>query len=200
MQLSTEHLTAHIDDAKIMGYGSQSDTVIIDWDNDSVNVNVPLYAEDISCNNLTAAGDAVFTGTATFSNVIQGCSLCAQWADLAELYRSDADYEPGTLVKFGGEFEITVADETANAVITDKPGLILNGGQADGIYKGIALVGRTPVKVIGPVRKFDRLMADPQHPGFAKTAISGADAVAVALGDMPTEHAGAVECAVKMAL
>lgn len=65
--------------------------------------------KDISCQNLTASGNAKFTGTAVFTNTIQGCSLCALWADLAEMYRSDGDYAPGTLVSFGGDAEITIA-------------------------------------------------------------------------------------------
>jgi hypothetical protein len=85
------------------------------------------------------------------------------------MYRSDDDYEPGTLVKFGGSAEITVADNKANAVITKNPGFILNTDEdKSGIYKGIALVGRTPVKVMGPVKKFDRLKLNNELPGTAK--------------------------------
>ena len=195
-QLSTMNLTAYVDNGVIKNYdGSKT---IVDWDNDSFNFNVSCYAPDISCTNITAANNAIFNGTAVFKNTIQGCSLCALWADLAEMYKSDADYAPGTLVMFGGDAEITVAKGgIANAVITDKPGLILNGsGERDGIYKGIALVGRTPVLAVGPINRFDRLVADPFHPGVACKSDLGGNVVAVALADIPDNEIKLVECAV----
>lgn len=195
-QLSTVNLTAYVDNGVIKNYdGSKT---IVNWDNDSFNFNVSCYAPNISCTNITAANNAIFNGTAVFKNTIQGCSLCALWADLAEMYKSDADYAPGTLVMFGGDAEITVAkDGIANAVITDKPGLILNGsGERDGIYKGIALVGRTPVLAIGPINRFDRLAADPSRPGVACKSSLGGNVVAVALADIPDNEIKLVECAV----
>lgn len=195
-QLSTVNLTAYVDNGVIKNYdGSKT---IVNWDNDSFNFNVSCYAPNISCTNITAANNAIFNGTAVFKNTIQGCSLCALWADLAEMYKSDADYAPGTLVMFGGDAEITVAkDGIANAVITDKPGLILNGsGERDGIYKGIALVGRTPVLAIGPINRFDRLAADPSRPGVVCKSSLGGNVVAVALADIPDNEIKLVECAV----
>ena len=99
---------------------------------------------------------------------------------------------------FGGDAEITAAkDGIANAVITDKPGLVLNGsGERDGIYKGIALVGRTPVLAVGPINRFDRLAADPSRPGVARKSDLGGNVVAVALADIPDNEIKLVECAV----
>ena len=94
--------------------------------------------------------------------MFHGVALCAKWADLAETYESDDDYEPGTLVKFGGEKEITIAHDEANAVITSRPGFILN---SDRHGCQIALVGRTPVKVVGKVRKFDKIYLCPFNDG-----------------------------------
>ena len=79
----------------------------------------------------------------------------ACWADIAEIYESDEDYSPGTLVKFGGEKEITIASHHANAVVTSKPGVLLNDNS---VGLGITLTGRVPVKVIGPVKKFDKIV------------------------------------------
>jgi hypothetical protein len=200
LQLCSETLNAYIDRGELRSY--DGGTQILNWDNQSFNVNVKLYAEEISCSGLVVNNNAVFNGRATFKNVINGCALCAQWADLAELYKADADYPPGTLVRFGGDAEITVADGSANAVVTDRPGLVLNGcGGRDGVYKGIALVGRTPVRVYGRVRRFDRLAPDPDRPGLAKAlADRSAPAVAVALGSSDAEGEALVECAVRLEL
>lgn len=158
------------------------------WGADGVHVyndfavDGTFNALNLSCANLTAAAYALFNGAtrfegvATFTEEINGTALRAKWADLAEMYQSDADYPPGTLVRFGGSAEITVADGEANAVVTDKPGLILNGdGERDGIYKGIALVGRTPVMARGPVERFDRLTASKTEPGVAVKRENGLD-------------------------
>ena len=102
---------------------------------------------DLGSNNITA-------------NMLYGVSLCALWADLAEMYESDKNYSPGTLVKFGGEKELTIANhgDIANGVVTTSPALLLNAKDCnDKTMCGIALVGRTYVKVIGPVKKFSNL-------------------------------------------
>jgi hypothetical protein len=113
----------------------------------------------------TTVVDLFCTGKAKFSNTIDGTALRAKWADLAEMYDADSEYEPGTLVKFGGEKEITIATDEVNAVITTKPGLLL--GENDTNTKlPIALVGKVPVKVMGSVKKFDKLVLS-DVPGIA---------------------------------
>lgn len=192
--------TMNIDSGIIKNYAGTRD--IVKWSPNNLTVHVPFFAENISCNHLSASGDSLFTGNVTFTNDIIGCALSAKWADLAEMYRSDADYAPGTLVMFGGDAEITVAkDGVVNAVITDRPGLVLNSRDGrDGIYKGIALVGRTPVLVSGAVHRFDRLGADSSRPGVACLVPEGGKAVAVALADSPGDGVKLVECAVQLAL
>lgn len=73
---------------------------------------------------------------------------------------------------FGGEKEITLSrGGVANAVVTTNPGLILNGDEPsrDCIMVGIALIGTVPVKIVGKVRKFDKLVASSRYPGYART-------------------------------
>ena len=68
---------------------------------------------------------------------------------------------------FGGSKEITISrNGDANAVITTKPGFVLGADGRSGMIQNIALVGRTPVKVVGPVKKFDRLVMS-KIPGVA---------------------------------
>ena len=96
--------------------------------------------------------------TAWFNN-IYGTAIHAQYADLAEIYSSDAIYQPGTVVVFGGEKEITttvnVADVRVAGVISTNPAYLMNG-TADGLP--VALRGRVPVMVEGKANKGDLLV------------------------------------------
>ena len=83
-----------------------------------------------------------------------GTSTTAKYADLAERYSADADYEPGTVVDFGGTAEVTISNINGSqyvaGVVSTNPAYMMNS-DADGLY--IALVGRVPCKVTGPVEK-----------------------------------------------
>jgi len=93
----------------------------------------------------------------------------AQYADLAEIYKSDADYEPGTVVVFGGEHEVThcnrLLDHRVAGVVSTAPAYLMNK-DAEGI--AVALRGKVPCKVEGPVRKGDLLVTN-VTPGTATT-------------------------------
>lgn len=142
-----------------------------------------------------------------FTYPINACAMSAWWADLAEVYDADEDYAPGTLVQFGGEKEITVASVEANAVVTTSPGFILNAGDgeytgaaADGEHKvAIALTGRTPVLVSGPVKKFDRIGLDKKSPGVGCVLSETwrKDAIAVALESNDEPGVKLVMCSTK---
>jgi len=83
---------------------------------------------------------------------------------LAEKYEADAEYEPGTVVVFGGEKEITSCkDQGSHAVvgvISTDPAYMMNS-EAEGQY--VALTGRVPCKVTGPVAKGDLLVASAEE-------------------------------------
>ena len=88
---------------------------------------------------------------------------------MAEIYESDADYEVGTVVVFGGEKEITISKEgnsTAVAgVISENPAYLMNSSSTG---LPVALQGKVKCKVIGPIRKGDMLSTDQNHNGVAK--------------------------------
>jgi len=99
-----------------------------------------------------------------------GSTLRATYADLAEYYEGDADYDCGTVLMFGGEKEVTLAESETRkvaGVVTTNPAYVMNV-KCPGIAVAIALQGRTPVKVRGPVSKGDMLVAD--NDGYAKVA------------------------------
>ena len=116
----------------------------------------------------TVSAGTLSDGSATISGgVFSGVSASARYADLAEKYEADADYEPGTVVKIGGEKEITMtmshADIEVFGVISTDPAYIMNN-DIDGLP--VALQGRVPVKVIGKVKKGERLTTS-DVPGVA---------------------------------
>jgi hypothetical protein len=90
-----------------------------------------------------------------------GTSTTAKYADLAERYTSDANYESGTVVDFGGEAEVTISNINGSpsvaGVVSTNPAYMMNS-DADGLY--IALVGRVPTKVTGPVRKGQMMVSN----------------------------------------
>jgi len=97
--------------------------------------------------------------SSTYFNTVFAQATSALYADLAENYVADADYSPGTVVVFGGEAEITIskdsADERVAGVISTQPAHLMNAGQPG---LPVALRGRVPVLVIGPVFKGDSLV------------------------------------------
>ena len=115
---------------------------------------------------LTGATTGNFSGTVT-ANLFSGTATAARYADLAEVYATDADYAPGTVVMIGGEAEITQtlsrAETEVFGVISTDPAYLMNK-DADGLP--VALQGRVPVKVVGPVAKGERLISS-DIPGVA---------------------------------
>jgi len=107
------------------------------------------------------------------TNVLSTTASQAQYADLAEMYSSDQAYEPGTVVVLGGESEVThstMSHDTAVAgVVSTEPAYLMNS-DADGV--AVALQGRVPCKVLGPVRKGDLLVSS-QHDGVAQRMNDG---------------------------
>lgn len=109
---------------------------------------------------LTLGKDMIMHGTAT----------TALYADLAELYTSDVEYDAGTVVKIGGEAEVTQTTieycPEVFGIVSSNPAYLMNSG-AEGTTVPVALEGRVPCKVIGEVHKGQRLIAS-DTPGVAR--------------------------------
>jgi len=112
--------------------------------------------------------DTTFTGnigesggnyTATFY-AFAGTASSAKYADLAEKYKADKEYEVGTVVILGGTEEITESrspnDFRVMGVVSDRPAYTMNSDLEGGTI--VALRGRIRCKVIGKVRKGDLLV------------------------------------------
>ena len=130
-------------------------------------VNANDVAVDATTTNTASkivARDSSGNVAATYFN---GTATSAHYADLAEIYSADADYDPGTVLVIGGDKEVTVTDEAGSlkviGVVSTDPAYLMNS-QANGV--AVALRGRVPCKVIGNVNKGDVLIAS-DTPGHA---------------------------------
>jgi len=105
-------------------------------------------------------------------NTVFAKATTAQYADLAENYAADAGYEPGTVVEFGGNAEVTISNQSGSTriagVVSTQPAYLMNSHMEAEHVAAVALMGRVPVKVIGPVRKGDMMVSD--GAGRAKSA------------------------------
>lgn len=94
---------------------------------------------------------------------IFGTASSAEYADLAEKYEADADYEAGTVLHFGGEKEVTMCDQEhctkVAGVVSTAPAYRMNDGLEAEHTAMVALQGRVPCKVKGPVAKGDMLVS-----------------------------------------
>ena len=120
-------------------------------------------------------------------------------ADLAENYEADKAYTTGTVLMFGGTAEVTVAgaDTTAVAgVVSADPAQLMNGALTGSNVVAVALRGRVPCNVIGPVAKGDLLVS--AGFGYARTNNSAAagQIVGRALMDFPVNGKAIIEIAV----
>lgn len=120
----------------------------------SITVNSNNNATAIINGGANAVGN--IGSTSKYFNTLFATSTTALYADLAECYTADADYEPGTVVMFGGNAEVTVCDQDAcpviAGVISSNPAYKMNSGLNSQHVATVALVGRVPVKVQGLVK------------------------------------------------
>ena len=120
-----------------------------------------ISTPDITKTGTDGVGDIGQTGN-RFAT-IYGLATSAQYADLAEKYVADADYEPGTVLHFGGEHEVSQCDvdhctKVAGVVSTD-PAYRMNDDLKAEYVAMVALTGRVPCKVRGPVGKGDMMVS-----------------------------------------
>ena len=115
-------------------------------------------------------GSASAVWSTVYGTTFSGTATNAKYADLAENYLADADYEPGTVVVLGGEAEVTLTDKKGDqrvaGVVTTNPAHLMNSGLEGDHVIGVALTGRVPCKVLGTVAKGDILVSS-AIPGYA---------------------------------
>jgi hypothetical protein len=128
------------------------------------------------------------TGTISYdvvSQVLNATATSARYADLAERYAADDVYEEGTVLVIGGEKEVTISsfygDIRVAGIVSKKPAYMMNSeAGTDETHPYIALKGRVPCKVTGPISKGDILVTS-NSPGYA-TSFFGLPAVGSVIG------------------
>jgi hypothetical protein len=122
---------------------------------------VIVASKDIRNGQANAVGNI---GSSTgYFNTVFASATSALYADLAEFYLADADYAPGTVLCFGGSQEVTQCNvdgcATVAGVVSTNPAYQMNSGLTGDHVVAMALVGRVPVIVQGPVARGDMMVS-----------------------------------------
>jgi hypothetical protein len=175
-------------------------------------VDIPSFAGNIaggnvSVNNLINANGGNGVGnigsSSNYFNTVFAKATSAQYADVAERFAIDIEQPPGTVVELGGSAEITCSleelSESVFGVISTRAAYLMNSGAGtDATHPPIAMTGRVPVRVIGTVRKGDRLVSAGN--GLARSAKAGEatafNVIGRALADKLTVDEGTIEAIV----
>ena len=178
------------------------------------DLRASVSGTDVTVRNQTSGGNLYF-GVNVAGNVtpsltifgangyVSGTRITAQYADMAERFEADTVYEAGTVVELGGSAEITLVtddlSEKVFGVISTRAAYLMNSGAgSDETHPPVAMTGRVPVKVVGQVRKGDRLVS--AGDGQARSAQPGEatafNVIGRALQDKTTADLGTVEAIV----
>lgn len=113
--------------------------------------------------NSNANGVGNIGSSTTYFNTVFAKATSAQYADLAEMYVADAAYTPGTVLEFGGDYEVTVTKQSHSTcvagIVSTNPSYLMNSAQEGEHVVAVALTGRVPCRVQGPVAKGDVLVS-----------------------------------------
>jgi hypothetical protein len=114
---------------------------------------------------VNGAGNAVgnIGSSGTYFNRLFAQATTALYADLAEVYKSDAEYPPGTVLVFGGSQEVTISTQSHDTriagVVSTNPAHVMNSGLVSEYTVDVGLIGRVPCQVIGPIAAGDQVVS-----------------------------------------
>jgi len=165
LNLATDSVTfGSVTASTFTGTASIASTVALNADNSSNTTNYLTFSATATGNQSLKTDTDLSYNPST--NVLSTTATAAKYADLAEIYETDKIYDIGTVVMIGGEKEVTecFVGKRALGVISDRPAFLMN---AKGKGQPIALKGRVKIKVTGPVKKGDELVAG--NGGYATT-------------------------------
>ena len=178
--------------------GGVSNVVVIDTSGVFVTA---ITTPSINKSGSNAVGN--IGSASNYFNRVFATATTALYADVAERFAADEVMEPGTVVELGGSKEITRStlelSDQVFGVISTNPAFTMNGGAGeDDTHPAVAMTGRVPVKVIGCVKKGDRLVSAGN--GIARSAQPGEatafNVIGRSLVDKPTPESGTIEAIV----
>jgi hypothetical protein len=183
--------------------GTSNVKVLSSNGNVAVTVNgsgIVTFAAAGMLNNMGNGVGNIGNSTGYF-NTVFAKATSAQYADVAEQYLADSDYVSGTVVEIGGPAEVTATTHYASSrvagVISTEPALIMNSS-ADGEHVAtVALLGRVPCRVVGPVQRGD-LVCSSDIPGVATALRADQYRPGVVIGKALEEHAGSYETVIEV--
>ena len=115
-------------------------------------------------------GSGSSTWSTVYATTFSGTATTARYADLAENYLADGEYEAGTVIALGGTAEVTATvtmkDHRVAGIVSTNPAHLMNSHLEGEHVVAVALTGRVPCKVIGKVAKGDMLVSS-NVPGYA---------------------------------
>jgi len=172
-----------------------------------------VYADDFdgnatSASGLKLTGNVYYPTTQDTANTValrdangdmearyfRGIATSTQYADLAEVYSTEDELPTGTIVAVGGTAEVrpAKASDIVVGVISAEPAYLMNSA-AEG--QAVALKGRVPVRVKGPVSKGMAVYA--WQDGIAST-IATTGLVGIALESCNDDSECLIECVLKV--
>ena len=154
-----------------VSYGNSNvATFLASYGSNTISTTGNITAGNIITTVLTTGANST-AGTITGNwTLTAGSKLTATYADLAEYYEADRHYEPGTVLAFGGDKEVTIADSGTTKVagiVSTNPAYVMNSSCPGEHTVALALQGRVPCHVRGSIKKGDMLISAGN--GFAHT-------------------------------
>lgn len=160
---NTDVFTVDIGTAAVHASGDVTVAGSITASGITVTNGLSLTTPSITKSGTSGTGDIGQSGNrfgTIYGTTFDGIATAARYADLAENYKADANYEPGTVLVFGGKEEVTAStffmDKRVAGVVSTNPAHLMNSMQEGGTP--VALVGRVPCKVVGVIKKGDLLV------------------------------------------
>ena len=168
-----------------MSYTTTGDTLTV------TNINGTAFAGTSGSFNTATISGNLYAGNLAVTGTITGTASSAKYADLAENYEADQNYEIGTVVEFGGEFEITegkINSTRVAGIISTNPAYLMNSDAKGNFILPVALSGRVPCKVVGPAFKGDMMVSA----GDGYAIASSAPAIGTVIGKSLENLAGGI--------